>query len=276
MAYRLSRDIPLPEALRRTAWDEVDASLSALRQLPTDEAVHEVRKHCKKMRALLRLVRSQIPGFYRYENAHYRALANSLSGSRDAVSIRDALLALAPPERFPNIRAFLELRASEQIDPDAIANASELLSQGIARIDSWPLAELRWRHTKMGYRQSYRRARGALASVREQESLEHYHELRKRVKDHWYHCRLLPEAWREAGPRSDPLKQMAQALGDWRDQNLLCSLLGQRAESFGGELIPLLDTAQGRIAELHEEIQQHGRALFAERNAPCRKKNANN
>ncbi|AMX03820.1 CHAD domain-containing protein [Microbulbifer thermotolerans] len=271
MTYRLNRDIPLADALRCTAREEITASLDALQQRPGEEAVHEVRKHCKKMRALLRLVRAQIPDCYRIENAHYRALANSLSGTRDAVSIRDALLMLAPPERFPNTFAFLQQNAKTQTDPEALAAAAEMLRQGLSRIDNWPLAQLHWRHTKHGYRQGYRRARKALSRARAEAGLEQYHELRKRVKDHWYHCRLLQDTWREATPRSAPLKQMAQALGDWRDLKLLCALLSRHSQSFSGELIPVINTAQERIVKLRGEVKQLGRTLFTEHTPHCKK-----
>jgi len=263
MAYRLSDNKPLADSLRDTAHGEVSAALADLEALPEEEAVHELRKHCKKMRGLLRLVRAEVGDLYRYENAHYRTLANALAGSRDAVSMRDALLALAPGGRYPKIQQFLEERARSHRDESALEDTRALLKQGGERIDGWPLDPLKWKHARKGYKKYYRRTFKAVKKAFEEESAASFHEYRKRVKDHWYHSRLLKKKYKDSvGARRKPLKKLAQALGDWRDLRLLCSLLGERSGEFSGELIPLLDATENRLGELRGKIDTLSRKLF--------------
>ncbi len=264
MAYRLNSNKPLAETLRVTARAEVAGALADLEELPEEEAVHELRKHCKKLRSLLRLVRTEIGDRYRYENAHYRALANALAGSRDAVSMRDALLALAPTGSYPQVQAFLVERAHSHRDPDALEDTRALLQQGGERIDDWPLEPLKWKHTRKGYKNYYRRAFKAMKRAFAEEDAVSFHEFRKRVKDHWYHSRLLEKKYKdEAGSRCKPLNKLAQALGDWRDLRLLCSLLTEYSGEFSGELIPLLDAAKARLDPLRQDIERQSQKLFA-------------
>jgi hypothetical protein len=45
------------------------------------------------------------------------------------------------------------------------------------------------------FKRSYRRGRKAFDSGREQPDEQRFHEWRKRVKDYWYHTRLLHRIW---------------------------------------------------------------------------------
>ena len=274
MTYQLNGDLPLAQALRATAREELACAFCDLDELAPDEAVHELRKHCKKMRSLLRLVRAEIGDRYRCENAHYRTLADTLAGSRDAVSMRDALLDLAPDDNFPQVLAFLENRAASQRDEEAMEEARTLLQQGEARIDDWPLRGLEWPHAREGYKRGYKRARRAMKTAFAQESAASFHEYRKRVKDHWYHSRLLAPVWKKAGKRTKALKKLAQGLGDWHDLQLLRHLLALRGEHFGGELVPLLDSADQRLQSLRGTIQTLGNKLFADKKLRLGKRRA--
>ena len=266
MAYRLDGDITLPATLHKTARWQLAAAQRDFAELPEEEAVHALRKHCKKMRALLRLVRGDVGDLYAGENAHYRALANSLSGSRDAVSIRDALLALPNAEEFPDTLAFLESRVAHGADPQAMEAAAEQLRRGAARVDEWPLESLDWQDACKGYRRGYKRARKAMKRAQKNDTAAEFHEYRKRVKDHWYHTRLLEQKYpRALRGRRKPLKELAQALGDWRDLTLLCELLRQHETAPGAELAPLLERAKQHREALKETIERLAHDLFAEK-----------
>lgn len=265
MAYQLDGDTSLRRALRVAARRQLARAARDLDTLPEEEAVHALRKHCKKMRALLRLVRRDAEALYRAENAHYRALADTLAASRDAVSLRDALLQLPAAGRFPHICAFLEARIAPTGD-QALQTAAELLRQGRARVDDWPLVPLNWRSARRGYRRSYRRARNAMRQAFTDATPEHFHEYRKRVKDQWYHTRLLEDKFPAAlQGRRRPLKTLAQALGDCHDLQLLRGLLAREGEPFHGELIPLLDAIAARLDQLQRDIERLSRQLFTRR-----------
>ncbi|KUJ83885.1 hypothetical protein AVO43_08690 [Microbulbifer sp. ZGT114] len=262
MSYSFKAKKPPRENLHKIAQSQVFLATSELAELPDEKAVHQVRKRCKKMRALLRLIRYKADGLYRYENAQFRILANTLSGSRDAVSLRDALLKLAPA-KYPQIEAFLVQRAEYKSDEQALEDATLQLQQAAQRIEEWPLRSLRWKHARKGYVKGYRRARKAMKEAFAEDSPERFHEFRKRVKDHWYQSRLLAERHRtRVGRRQKPLKKLAKALGDWRDLHLLCTFLAPKSDQFSGELIALLDCANSRSDELRQEIECLAGALF--------------
>lgn len=265
MAYRLDGGTAFRRAVYEAARQQLAESARDLQTLPDEEAVHALRKHCKKVRALLRLVGHNSRTLYSIENAHYRALANGLAASRDAVSLRDALASLSPIDAFPHIRGFLEARITAT-DEHALRDAAKMLAQGAARIEQWPLEALRWRDARRGYRRSYRRARKAMRRARAEGTAENFHEYRKRAKDQWYHTRLLEPKYHTAlHHRRQPLKLLAQALGDLHDLQLLRRQLVLEGNPFHGELIPLLDVSAARLDELHRDIERLSRQLFSEK-----------
>lgn len=272
MSYTFNRKGSLAENVRAVAAEQIDAAVHDLQEMPEEEAVHAVRKHCKKLRALLRLVRATTEHLYPYENAQYRTIANSLSASRDAVSLRDALLQVAPGS-YPQIQAFLEHRAEHESDCEAMTEARLMLEQARVRVTEWPLEQLHWKHARKGYRKGFRRARKAMQTALAETNVGNMHNLRKRVKDHWYHTRLMEKRHPELGERRRPLKTLSQALGDWRDLTLLRSLLASHAGGFQGELIPLLDITAARLKELDSEIEQLCSNLFEQGTPPSKHKN---
>jgi len=80
MAYELQLDETVEDGLRRIAVELIDDSIGWLDRSDRapDAAVHEVRKDCKKLRGLLRLVRPAAPALYRAENRIFRDAARPL------------------------------------------------------------------------------------------------------------------------------------------------------------------------------------------------------
>ena len=79
MAYKFkASDRTVQRAVRRIAREQIDGALHAIDSSDRDTARHEVRKACKKIRALVRLIR---PSFSRYarENGEYRDIAGLLA-----------------------------------------------------------------------------------------------------------------------------------------------------------------------------------------------------
>ena len=87
MSYRLRKKSLAREALR-VAREELEGTLKEL--LTVDDqarstAVHEARKHLKKVRALIRLLRPATgKAFYKEENAAMRKTAQRMSPIRDS------------------------------------------------------------------------------------------------------------------------------------------------------------------------------------------------
>ncbi|QIL90855.1 CHAD domain-containing protein [Microbulbifer sp. SH-1] len=256
--------------MQRIAREQIAAALDASLQLDTDEATHQIRKHCKKMRALVRLVQKtngEAESLYRFENTHYRRIADLLSGSRDAVSLHDALRKQLGDERFPATAALLKSRIDTSGAQEALQQARDLLRQGAQHVDTWDLTGLDRKDLMRGYARSYRRTFKAMEKALPDDDDGRMHTLRKRVKDQWYHTRLLqPLKPKKIGRRRARLKTLASALGDWRDLRLLCAFLASHKQVLSAEaeeeLIPLLDAAQQRLAELREVIGCECELLF--------------
>src|SRR6266511_1746767 len=89
MSYRLSfaSDDDVPSSVRQCAREQLAGAAERLECAGEDpvKAVHEARKHLKKTRALLRLVRPALGRkAYRRENDALRDIGLALSGTRDA------------------------------------------------------------------------------------------------------------------------------------------------------------------------------------------------
>ena len=86
MSFRIEKGDHLAKEVRRIARKQVEGAILDVRDRDHDdpETVHEIRKRCKKVRGLLRLVRPALGGTYDIENAHFRDAARSLSPLRDA------------------------------------------------------------------------------------------------------------------------------------------------------------------------------------------------
>ncbi len=101
MAYQLEARETFSVGLKRIAAEELGGALEGLRGGGDHSTVHDARKRFKKLRAVLRLVRSDL-GRRRYREANtlLRDAGRELSGLRDAQVLVETLETLA--ERFPD------------------------------------------------------------------------------------------------------------------------------------------------------------------------------
>ena len=103
------------------------------------------------------------------------------------------------------------------------------IERALGRVDKWPLKRLTTKSVRSGLKTAYKKARRALAVVRRSATDVNLHELRKTIKDLWYHLRLL------GGDRppsietvTNRLRDLGQKLGDDHD---LAMLLAARADN---------------------------------------------
>jgi len=280
MPYRLDLAADPADALRAAVREQLD---DAVRRLRDDrggdpaEAVHEARKDLKKARSLLRLARPGLPGdVYRRENGALRATGRSLSGARDADVLVETVADLGeryagqlPEAQFAALGAGLAAAADEaraSARDDVAADAVATLDAVAARVGDWPLERCDHDTLVHGATRAYRRGRTALAAVEKTPSVECLHDLRKRVKDLWYHGRLLEEAWpRVVKAQSKAAHALADLLGDDHD----LAVLAERVERGVATDAPIDDEAvlgliARRRAELQAELMPIARRLYAE------------
>ena len=233
MAFRLNPDESIADGIRRIAIEQVDEAVGELGgELGVHEKIHQVRKRCKKLRGLVRLIRRSSPDIYQVENARFRDAARRLSFARDAESILEAFDKLigryrnqVDNRRMADIRAALGERRREAVD-EGLDRRLEFFAREMneAREDA-----LQWRIKGQGFaalagglKLTYRSGAAALLAVRELPTTENVHEWRKHVKYHWYHVRLLagirPQKMK---PRRKQLRRLADRLGDEHDLAVL-------------------------------------------------------
>ena len=280
MPYRLDLAADPADALRAAVREQLDDAVRRLRDDRGDDpaaAVHEARKDLKKARSLLRLARPGLPGdVYRRENGALRATGRSLSGARDAdvlvktvADLGERYAGQLPEAQFAALGAGLAAAAAEaraNAGDDAAADAVATLDAVAARVGDWPLERCDHDTLVHGATRAYKRGRAALAAVEKSPSVERLHDLRKRVKDLWYHGRLLEEAWpRVVKAQSKAAHDLADLLGDDHD----LAVLAERVERGVATDAPIDDEAvlgliARRRAELQAEAMPIARRLYAE------------
>jgi hypothetical protein len=111
-----------------------------------------------------------------------------------------------------------------------------------------------------GMESAYRRGREAMAGARRHSRPEFCHEWRKRVKDHWYHLRLLEHRWDPAtAAREKSLKHLETWLGEHHNLEVLSMRLA--AGPVGKRMPEEAKLCRGLIEELQRELRHKALAL---------------
>jgi CHAD domain-containing protein len=283
-AYRLEPGESVRSEILRCATAQLDRAVTELTDgvdADPETAVHAARKAVKKERSLLRLTRGSMDGRQRRrENRALRHAARTLSAARDAEAMLATLDDLSEryagqlPERtFEAVRAPLERRRDAQREQlagsDLPARAAAELAAVHARIDDWELTERGWSVVEGGLRRSYRDGRRAFHRARDHRSGADWHQWRKRVKDLWYHQRLLSAV---AGPacagQAKDAHRLADLLGDDHDLLVLRHALTGEASHTAADLDAVAGLIDHRQQELRRQALQLGARVYAEKPEP--------
>lgn len=290
MSYRLEAEEKPAAGMRRIALERLERAAGRLREAATaedpSECIHAARKDLKKLRAAIRLLRRELgDDLYRAENERYRRAGRLLSPSRDAEVKVEVLEDLR--ERFPGRLAAadtsdwldqlrrerdLAVAAAREGDADSIRAALEVVEEGRAGIEAWPLEAESWKLVGPGISRAYRRGRRAMRRATEDPSGVNLHEWRRRAKDLWYHLRILRDARPPALAGSiECADELAAALGDHHDLTLLRDDLLRRD-------LPLADRPAliAAIGERQEDLAatafDRGERLYARKPKAFRRK----
>lgn len=213
--------------VKRVIREEIDSAIKELTAgKDRDEAIHDARKSAKRIRGALRLVRFDLGKQFSQENAVFRDIGAKLSELRDAQALIEVFADIVKRfgEPLPSIRRGLEERKrrfeaatdSKAVMEEAIAD----LRQASEWINHWPLHSNGFAAVAPGLAMTFRAGRRAFTAAYADPTPEHFHEWRKRAKDHWYHLRLLENLWTPVMQAYESsLKCLEQLLGD--DHNLL-------------------------------------------------------
>lgn len=269
--------------IKRIADEQIESSIYKLtRSIKANraEAIHSARKHFKKLRALMRLVRDDVgQEAYKQENVCFRDAGRELSAIRDAearIETLDDLIdhyqnAMAP-DQFEGIRqvlvdAYETARKTEGPSKQTLAAIVVTLEAAQARIQAWGLHD-DWEALRKGVHRVYKRGYKDFFRVCEQPTSENLHEWRKRVKYLWYHLRVLTPM----GPQTlkvmrQEAKILSDLLGDDHDLAVLRAFIADDPEAFANDdqLGVLLALIQRRQIELQTQVRFLGQRLYAEK-----------
>ena len=279
MKYRLRADESVARGMRRIASGRAGSAAQRLREArrvddPSD-CIHGARKDLKKLRAVLRLLRRELgDDRYRAESDRYREAGRLLAPTRDATvrletldALREWLAGWRPAIATDEWRELLRAEREQAVDDvraggESLDEALELIEAGRERIAAWPLRSDSWKLVGPGLGRAYRRGRRAMREAAESPSGERLHRWRKRVKDLWYHLRILRDALPEGtAPMLDRADELAQVLGEHQDLDVL------RADLLRRELssVPrpaLVEAIAARQEELAATALELGEQLY--------------
>ena len=245
MSFRFEAGEPVEHGVHRMVREQIDKAIGEIDDPDLDrhDAVHQVRKRCKKVRALARIVRGSLGGRYREFNVHFRDIARPLSAVRDAHAMVETFDEVT--ENHTDDRDLSVVREALVARRDGLAPRSqleELLIDAREALVEGRNATTRWRVEGSGFDavadgvgRVYERGRDAMDDALEDPSPERYHEWRKRAKYLWYHVRVLRPLW------PDPMK----ALRDETDR--LADVLGDDHDTWVAHAIVEAEPALGTV-----------------------------
>lgn len=288
MTYHFRRKEPSVQAsLCAVAHAQVGKAIAEIDDpaLDVHETVHQVRKRCKKVRGLIRLVRPAFPA-YAAENKAFRDAARTLSFVRDAEALTETYdeLCDAHADRIDRAR-FASIRRAMTHRKKALADDGRLdhrlaafrreMTAAQSRIDHWTVAEDGFDAVAAGLVKTYKRARKAMATAVKEPTAGNVHEWRKWAKYHWYHARLLREIWPDVvEPHRDAADALGDLLGDHHDLAVLRAALADAPATYGDaeSVAAFRRLAKERQAALLAEAIRLGHRLFAEKPKAIRKR----
>lgn len=278
MAFKLTNHATLDVEIKRVLREQIDGALSELAgsHENLDEHIHECRQHLKRVRAVLRLIAPEIGrGKFRKIDDAARAIAQGLAAARDSAALQesyDALLRkVEPAARAPFEERLLALsgrlfpveqRAAEA--SDAAFAQREPLAALRSEVERLRFESTDFELVREGFRDSFARARRALARADAEPTGERLHSLRTQAKRFQNQLALFEPLWpRVLRVQRAEITRMTEALGADHDLSLLEAKL--RDTDLDLELRAFLeDACATRKATLRERARKIAGRVFAE------------
>ena len=285
MGFKLKKNESASAGIRRVVREEIDESLDLVKKGPADPetAVHELRKHFKRIRAVLSLVRDELgEEVYARENGALRDLGRRLSSARDAsirVSaldrLREAYENDFPADGIATVKTRLAARRGAALRPLRRRPAFSAIGRDLnalrRRIPAWPIRKAGFDGLASGLRRIYRQGRESEDRAYTSRTDEDFHEWRKRSKDLRYGAELLEPLWPETMKEVEQaLHDLTDRLGDDHDLAELRKTLSASPKLVEGAhgVGTLLELIDRRRAELQVAARPLGELLYAEKPAP--------
>jgi CHAD domain-containing protein len=279
MSYQLRREETPGEGLRRMYRKQVELALAVARgeRETKDTPVHETRKHLKKARAVLRLVRKEIGrGLFKKQNCALRDVGRLISEIRDAEVRLQTVRELQGIARRQRRHSFDKLEEILMMElENFVAAFAEWQDQAIPILervrdetDCWTVDQFGFKQFRRGVQATYKRGRKALAEAKRTRTAECFHIFRKEAKQLWYQLRIL----RPTNPvvlknLTDDLGALGDLLGRAHDLSFLADRLHQEPnrtewQREGRQLLAVIEASQ---SDLQRGAADLGERFYAER-----------
>jgi CHAD domain-containing protein len=212
------------------------------------------------------------------ENAAFRDVARALSFVRDSAVLIETFDGLTETcENLGDVADLAGWRQRLTAQPteatgkkgleDLLSESREAMAAARQRAADWNLRAEGFDTMAGGLARNYRQARKAMASARKSGSAEAFHDWRKSVKYHWYHCGLLAPIWPSVmKAHRDAADRLGETLGAHHDLEVFRQGLAAKARDLSAskDLDALLDAVERRRLALEAEILPLGARLLAE------------
>lgn len=279
MSYELRPDEALADSIARICRAEIGKAIGIAQgtRHTDDTPVHQTRKHLKKARAALRLVRKEIGrSLFRHQDHLLRDTARLISDVRDAEVRLETVRQLQSIKtgrgqaRFRKVEQMLTLELGSFLAAFAEwqNQAVPLLQRACSTIDNWTVHHFDNRQLRRALQASYKRARSCLTEARRSPGPEAFHDFRTEAKTLAYQLRIV----RPINPvvlknLSDELKAVGDLLGRAHDLTFLGERLRQEKgptawEREGHKLLAVLEVSESDLQRAAADLAER---FFAER-----------
>jgi CHAD domain-containing protein len=279
MNDQLNDDEALADGIRRIARVQIIEAIEIATgdRETEDSPVHDTRKHLKKARAALRLVRKEIGrSLFREQDHRLRDIGRLVS------EVRDAEVRLQTIRELQSIRArrgrglyrkleqmlALELENFLAAFAEWQSQAIPLLEEARCAVEGWPLNHFDRGQLRRAIQTSYKRARSCLSEARKNPTSTAFHEFRTEAKVLTYQLKILrptnPVVLKNLG---DELKAIGDLLGRAHDLSFLGDRLRRDRghtpwQREGHKLLAVLEVSQSDLQRGAGDLAER---FFAER-----------
>jgi CHAD domain-containing protein len=279
VAFGLKAGQPIGDEIRRIVSKQFELAASELTAIGTphsDEAIHRARRRVKKIRAVIRLVRPALGDTFGPVDKRLRRTVKLLAPVADGQGVVQALDELATRYSegfsrpvFETIRAGLverEARADRKAKADRVLErVTETLRKERTHVKHWRIRGNGFKRLAPALETSFWRAKKAMAKSVEHPTADNYHRWRRRVKDHWFHVRLIEtRCGNRLGACKRRLEALDACLGDDHNFALLRAILGADPFVSRQETARRLRLIHRYQTELRRRAQLLGARVYAE------------
>jgi CHAD domain-containing protein len=233
------------------------------------EELHTARKEIKKLRSLLRLLRSNLPhALAESVERDLRKANRRLSGQRDLEALAGVCQQLSEQyhsagnqslgNAFQRLRTGL-IRQSRlyPLDPVRIQQVTALLEEAERVIRGIELPDLRWNSLRRACRRQGRRVKHARSAHRRDGSGQNLHAWRKQCKHYLHHLRLLSRSEIVTNSSLQRTADTERLLGHARDLSLLLDRLSpkERGSLTCGEHDSVKTALQSELKRVRQSLE---------------------